>query len=303
MRMKLATGFAVAVAGLALAGGLWRSDDGAAWARPAAQTASVDIRDFTFSPGSLSVTVGTTVTWENKGPSLHNVTSTGGSGPLNSGNLSTAQKYSFTFTQPGTYNYLCTLHPTLMMGSVTVTGQASTPTTSPATPTTAPATPSATVGPPPPPITRNVQFITPVRIIDTRPSNPGQNIQTIGFDQNGAPIQPGQLQPNAVRRFSIAGRTFSTAGGGTYTVPSDINGVNLNVTIVGGPAEGFVTIFPGDVPDSQRPNVSTVNPVTPIAFNFWSMGIPTAGQANAGTLAAFSTNPLDLVVDLVAIYR
>ena len=45
-----------------------------------------------------------------------------------------------------------------------------------------------------------------------------------------------------------------------------------------------VAVYPGDVPDAARPNASTLNPITPVAFNFWQTGVGESG-ANAGTIA------------------
>src|SRR5262249_32790020 len=56
---------------------------------------------------------------------------------------------------------------------------------------------------------------------------------------------------------------------------------------------------PGDVP--TPPHASTVNPSTPIAHNFWAVGVPTSGQF-AGTIAVYSTNRLDVVADVVGFY-
>src|SRR5262249_38942091 len=60
-------------------------------------------------------------------------------------------------------------------------------------------------------------------------------------------------------------------------------------------------LFPGDVPDQNRPNASTVNPSTAIAFNTWATGIPTSG-GSAGQLAIYSTNALDVIVDVVGYF-
>ena len=89
---------------------------------PAAPVAgnAVAISGFAFSPASLTVKAGTTVTWTNKDSDAHTVTSQGTGGPLGSAALSTGQSYSFTFTKPGTYAYLCTIHP-FMTATVTVT--------------------------------------------------------------------------------------------------------------------------------------------------------------------------------------
>ena len=89
---------------------------------PAAPVAgnAVSISGFAFAPASLTVKAGTTVTWTNKDSDAHTVTSQGTGGPLGSAALSTGQSYSFTFTKPGTYSYLCTIHP-FMTATVTVT--------------------------------------------------------------------------------------------------------------------------------------------------------------------------------------
>ena len=81
---------------------------------------TVAIKGFAFAPAALAVTVGTTVTWTNQDADAHTVTSQGSGGPLRSAALNTGQSYSYTFTTPGTYAYLCTIHP-FMTATVTVT--------------------------------------------------------------------------------------------------------------------------------------------------------------------------------------
>lgn len=73
------------------------------------QSVSVSIQNFTFSPKTITIHVGDTVTWTNQDAASHTVTSDSGS-ELNSGNLPTGQSYSHTFTQPGTYTYHCAIH-------------------------------------------------------------------------------------------------------------------------------------------------------------------------------------------------
>lgn len=69
---------------------------------------SVSIANFAFSPKSLTVKVGTTVTWTNNDSVTHTVTANGGAfnHTLNPGN-----PFSFTFTKAGTYSYHCSIHP------------------------------------------------------------------------------------------------------------------------------------------------------------------------------------------------
>lgn len=69
-----------------------------------------------FSPPSLTVPVGAKVTWTNRDIEAHTITSDSG---LFSALLNTNDSFSFTFTEPGTYNYHCENRPE-MTGTVTV---------------------------------------------------------------------------------------------------------------------------------------------------------------------------------------
>ena len=77
----------------------------------------VSIDGYLFKPASLTVTVGTKVTWTNRDQDPHTVVSTA---PLfRSSALDTNESFSFVFTQPGNYPYFCSMHPT-MTGTVIV---------------------------------------------------------------------------------------------------------------------------------------------------------------------------------------
>ncbi len=80
-------------------------------------TNQVTIKTFKYGPKDITVTAGTTVTWINKDPEPHTVVNK--DGKFRSSALDTDDTYSFTFTEPGTYNFFCTLHPQ-MTGTVTV---------------------------------------------------------------------------------------------------------------------------------------------------------------------------------------
>jgi plastocyanin len=84
-----------------------------------AQEVKVEIENFLFQPSDISIPVGTTVIWTNRDGVPH--TATSNDGVWDSGNLSEGESFSFTFEEPGTYPYLCLIHP-LMRGTVTVTG-------------------------------------------------------------------------------------------------------------------------------------------------------------------------------------
>ncbi len=84
---------------------------------PAPSGNSVSISGFAFSPASLTVSVGTTVTWTNNDSTTHTVTSD--SGAFSSGNLANGKTYSYKFTTAGTYAYHCSIH-SYMKGTVIV---------------------------------------------------------------------------------------------------------------------------------------------------------------------------------------
>jgi LPXTG-motif cell wall-anchored protein len=75
----------------------------------AAASGSVTIADFSFTPGSLTINQGDTVTWVNNGPTPHSATANDGS--FNTGILKAGQSASHTFSQAGTFSYFCQPHP------------------------------------------------------------------------------------------------------------------------------------------------------------------------------------------------
>jgi len=89
-------------------------------ATQATATTSVTIQDFAFSPKTITVKVGDTVTWTNQDSVQHDVTADDPSDFAPSGSLlSKGQSYSFKFNKAGTYSYHCTPHP-YMKGTVIV---------------------------------------------------------------------------------------------------------------------------------------------------------------------------------------
>ncbi len=112
MRSAIAAAVLGAVVGSGLAGGVL-----VARAQTAATTA-VSIDNFTFTPQSLKVKAGTTVTWTNKDDIPHGIAATGNAF-RRSNAMDTDDIYSFTFTTPGTYQYFCYIHPH-MTGTIVV---------------------------------------------------------------------------------------------------------------------------------------------------------------------------------------
>ena len=86
-------------------------------AQQKAETSEVKIDNFSFGPGTLTVPVGTSVTWTNRDDIPHTVVST--DGVFKSKVLDTDEKFSFTFGKAGTYPYFCSIHPK-MTGKVIV---------------------------------------------------------------------------------------------------------------------------------------------------------------------------------------
>ena len=79
---------------------------------------AITVQNFAFSPASVSVPAGTTVTWTNQDAATHQIASDTGAfmgNPIGQGS-----SYSFTFTTPGTFPYHCAIHPS-MKGTITVT--------------------------------------------------------------------------------------------------------------------------------------------------------------------------------------
>ena len=93
----------------------------AAITSPAVSAQAVDtqvaIDQFTFTPQRVIVKAGTTVTWTNDDDIPHTVASS--SKLFKSKTLDTKDKFSFTFTTPGNYEYFCSLHPH-MTGAIVV---------------------------------------------------------------------------------------------------------------------------------------------------------------------------------------
>jgi len=80
-------------------------------------TGAVSIDGFAYTPTTLVVTKGTTVTWTNKYPLAHRVIAT--KEEFASADIRTGASFSWTFKESGNYTYYCSIHPT-MKGTVIV---------------------------------------------------------------------------------------------------------------------------------------------------------------------------------------
>jgi plastocyanin len=83
---------------------------------PAAD-ATISIDKFMFEPTALTVTVGTTVHWKNLDPEPHTVR--GVETNFRSDPLDQNDSFAYKFDKPGTYRYVCSIHPQ-MLGTIVV---------------------------------------------------------------------------------------------------------------------------------------------------------------------------------------
>lgn len=74
-----------------------------------AQGNGIVIENFSFNPGTLTVSSGTTVVWTNNDSVLHSIKSD----TFNSQPLSKGQSFEFMFANKGTYDYSCGIHPSM----------------------------------------------------------------------------------------------------------------------------------------------------------------------------------------------
>ncbi len=87
---------------------------------PAAEAVTVAISNFAFSPSSVTVKQGTTITWKQEDSVPHTVT--GDTGGPNSALLKKGESYTYKFENAGTFPYHCATHP-VMKGTIIVEKQ------------------------------------------------------------------------------------------------------------------------------------------------------------------------------------
>jgi plastocyanin len=112
-RARFVVGLLGAVALVAAAGGVVLAADHA-----------IAISGFAFSPATVSVTVGDTVTWTNSDAQGHTATADGGA--FDTGTIGNAQSGTITFSTAGSFPYHCSIHPD-MTGTVVVEAAATAP--------------------------------------------------------------------------------------------------------------------------------------------------------------------------------
>ncbi len=85
----------------------------------AVRSAKVEIEDFAYDPDPVTIAAGGKVTWINRDSAPHTATAEDGS--FDTGTLEEGKLKSETFKEPGTYAYICSIHPQ-MHGTVEVVG-------------------------------------------------------------------------------------------------------------------------------------------------------------------------------------
>lgn|SRR3989344_2129478 len=79
------------------------------------ETGTITIKDFSFSPDTLTVKQGAKLTWLNQDSVTHNIKSD----TFNSPDLNQGEKFELTFNTNGSFDYICGLHPS-MKGKIIV---------------------------------------------------------------------------------------------------------------------------------------------------------------------------------------
>ncbi len=79
-----------------------------------ARNYNIDIKNFAFSPNTITIKAGDKVTWTNQDSAPHTITSdsnsNSNSGTLNSQTLDASDTYTYTFNDKRIYNYHCSIH-------------------------------------------------------------------------------------------------------------------------------------------------------------------------------------------------
>ena len=94
-----------------------KGGDAAAPSGDAVRSAEVEIEDFAYSPDPVTIEEGGKVTWKNRDSAPHTATAEDGS--FDTGTIEEDKLKSETFKEPGTYTYVCSIHPQ-MHGTVEV---------------------------------------------------------------------------------------------------------------------------------------------------------------------------------------
>jgi plastocyanin len=197
---------------------------------PAPLTATVHLAGARFSPATITVGLGATVTWLNDDGAKHTVTADNAS--FDSGTLNAGANFVTSFTTLGSFTYVCNFHGN-MSGTVNVTGASGGPTPPPATvpPTTQPPvpTPPPAVNPPAPgaaaapgapagPTNVSVGIANNLFSPATVTVNAGSTVTWSNSDTvtHTATADDGSFSSGLVKKATSWAHTFATPGTFTY---------------------------------------------------------------------------------------
>lgn len=118
--------FAAVTLGIVL-GGMCAMFDASTVSAGESQEVVVSVRGLSYSPKALSVETGTTVIWKNDEPLNYPVVNgkhraVASDGSFDTGEIAPGQQFAKAFLKPGTFSYKCVIHPSIMDGTVEVTG-------------------------------------------------------------------------------------------------------------------------------------------------------------------------------------
>lgn len=225
---------------------------------------NVVIDNFAFTPAEVTIEVGQTVQWTNADSTNHTVTSVGAGG-LNSGPLANGQSYQKTFTEAGTYEYQCSIHPS-MTGKVIVTAPAGTPTTTTTGTTT---TPSASTTTTSITLSSDVQQGAPGDPVTVTAKILNLNGQSIEWSQSAGT----RIQPNINNQATSDTETTSTLA---FSMPTPATDIVLRLKV--GETTETITVAGTDNPTANAAGTDTTGTDTA------STGTTTDTGSDVGTL-------------------
>ena len=117
MKNKQSAGLAILVAASVFLIVSCSKSNGYGASNPPAAANTIYLSGMVFSPATLTIKAGTTVTWNNNDNTAHTVTADDNS--FDSGNLAAGKTYTRTFNAMGSYPYHCTIHSG-MTGTIVV---------------------------------------------------------------------------------------------------------------------------------------------------------------------------------------
>lgn len=211
---------------------------------------TVNMIDYAFSPATLTVAAGSSVTWKNVGLARHTVAADDGT--FHSPDVTSGTTWQRMFGTPGTYTYFCDIHPG-MKGTILVTGAGGSP----------PPPPAPTTAPPP------VDAAGDVRIADfsfspttlTVKAGTSLTFVNVGAARHSATAADGSFDTGLLARGNRASIDFGAPGTYLYfcTIHPEMTGTILVTGADGAPPP----------PPKQRPKVAAqAGDVQMVDFDF-----------------------------------